>query len=115
MAIDIGIDTVLDSVFDFFSDGEIGGSLITAGINTASEFFTSGGDGTGGRSQQRPVGLSGSNVSTGRAGQSGTISPSNAVDVDVFHAEWMARLKLYAELAAKVDTGIKRPQQVRSI
>lgn len=97
---------IVDTVGSFFDTG-FGGSLITAGIKTAGEFIIGGPSGQQQQTTQRqPVSkVAGGGVATSRVPRPDVPSSPGTVDIDTFHAEWMARMRKFSELAAATTTG----------
>lgn len=97
---------IVDFVGDFFDTG-FGGELLSAGLKTAGEFVIGGGaSGQQRATQRQPISkVAGGGVATSRVPRPDTPAAPGVVDVDTFHAEWMARMRRFASLAAATDTG----------
>ncbi len=92
-------------LFSFF-DGIID-AFIPAVIETAGEFIIGGPSGQQQQATQRqPVSkVAEGSVATSRVSRPDVPDPPETVDVDTFHAEWMARMSKFSELAAATNTG----------
>ena len=96
---------IVDGVSEFFDTG-FGSELVTAGIKTAGEFVIGGPSGQQQATRQQPVSkVAGGGVATDRVPRPDVPGAPGTADVDVFHAEWMARMRRFASLAAATDTG----------
>ena len=99
-------DIVDDIGSAIFGSTDLSGQLITAGIKTAGEFIIGGPSGQQQGTRQQPVSkVAGGGVATDRVPRPDVPSAPGTADVDVFHAEWMARMRRFASLAAATDTG----------
>lgn len=101
------IGDAVDFVGDFFGAEDLSGQLVTAGIKTAGEFIIGGPSGQQQQPTQRqPVSkVAGGMTATSRVPRPDVPGPPGTVDVDTFHAEWIARMRKFSELASVTNTG----------
>ena len=105
MAIFDFLGPIIDGVSEFFDTG-FGSELVTAGIKTAGEFLVGGPAGQQAtRQPQLQSKVAGGSVATARVPRPDVPGAPGTADVDVLHAEWLARMRRFASLAAATDTG----------
>jgi hypothetical protein len=97
------IGDLIDDVLSIF--GVSGGDVISGLITTASEFIIGGPSGQQRQTQRQPESKIAGGVATGRVPRPDVPGAPGVADVDAFHAEWLARMRRFASLAAIVDTG----------
>ncbi len=96
------IGDAVDFVGDFFGADDLVGAV----VKTAGEFVLGGPSGQQQQAPQRQLvsKVAGGGAATSRVPRPDVPGPPGTVDMDAFHAEWIARMRKFSELASVTNT-----------